>query len=136
MGASVHQRLSPSDAWELAYKESVTREPWDQVSYLLDHLGPRFTTASLGVTDARTVKRWRDERAEPRDRTAAARLQLLFRIVYAIVETYGRPSVAAGFLRSANPQLDDEAPMLLLADSDPVEVQRPLLAAVRAFLEG
>jgi hypothetical protein len=60
----------------------------------------------------------------------------LFRIVHAIVGVYGQASVAAGFLRSANPQLDDEAPLIVLADGDPIEVQKPLLAALRAFLEG
>jgi len=46
------------------------------------------------------------------------------------------PAVATAFLRSANPQLDDTSPLLLLRAGDPDEVQKPLLAATRAFLEG
>jgi uncharacterized protein (DUF2384 family) len=124
------------EAWERAYKEAATTPAWHHASWLLDTIGPRFTAASIGVRDARTVRRWRDEQIEPRDHDEQARLQLLFRIVYAITLVYGRASVATGFLRSANPQLDDEAPLMLLA-SEPIEaVQRRLLAAARAFLEG
>jgi hypothetical protein len=56
--------------------------------------------------------------------------------VYAITLVYGRASVATSFLRSANPQLDDEAPLVLLASEPVDQVQRRLLAATRAFLEG
>lgn len=124
------------EAWERAYKEALTTPAWQHAEWLLESIGPRFTAASIGVRDARTVRRWRDERAEPRDHQEQARLQLLFRIVYAITLVYGRASVATSFLRSANPQLDDQAPLVLLA-REPVEaIQRPLLAATRAFLEG
>jgi hypothetical protein len=135
MALRVEQRLSSSDAWEQAFKHSVTAPASEQVGYLLDHIGPRFTAASLGISDARTLRRWRDEQAEPRDHVEALRLQLLFRMVYAIVSVYGKGTIAAGFLRSANPQLDDEAPLIILADGGP-ETQKPLLAALRAFLEG
>lgn len=136
MALGIAGRLAASDAWELAYKESVTAQPWEQVGFLLEHLGPRFTAAALGVSDARTLRRWRDEQLTPRDHDEQARLALLFRIVHAVVGVYGQASVAASFLRSANPQLDDEAPLVMLADGDPLEVQKPVLAALRAFLEG
>jgi hypothetical protein len=124
------------EAWDRAYKETLTTPAWQHAQWLLDAIGPRFTAASIGVSDARTVRRWRDERLEPRDQQELARLQLLFRIVYAITLVYGRASVAAAFLRSANPQLDDEAPLVLLANGSVDTVQRRLLAATRAFLEG
>jgi hypothetical protein len=128
--------LTADEAWERAYKQAVTLPAWEQVGWLLDAIGPRFTAAAVGVRDARTVKRWRDERIEPRDHSEHARLQLLFRITYAVVAVYGVGSVAAGFLRSANPQLDDEAPLAVLAGGDPEQTQKPILAATRAFLEG
>lgn len=129
-------RLTADDAWERAYKESLTTPAWDQAAWLLETIGPRFTAAGVGVTDARTVRRWRDERAEPRDHAEHGRLQLLFRIAHAITLVYGTGSVTTSFLRSANPQLDDQAPLVLLASADPDESQRALLAATRAFLEG
>lgn len=124
------------EAWERAYKEAAINPAWQQVEWLLEAIGPRFTAAGVGVRDARTIRRWRDERIEPRDHEERARLQLLFRISYAITLAYGRGSVATSFLRSANPQLDDEAPLVLLAQHPADAVQRPLLAATRAFLEG
>lgn len=136
-GASDTEVLVPAEeAWDRAYKQALTTPAWEQAEWLLESIGPRFTAASIGVRDARTVRRWRDEQLEPRDHEEQARLQLLYRLVYAITLVYGRASVATGFLRAANPQLDDQAPLVLLA-SEPVEVgQRRLLAATRAFLEG
>jgi hypothetical protein len=124
-----------ADAWERAFKASVTTGVAEQAGWLLEHLGPRFTAAGVGVTDARTVRRWRDEGIQPRDHAEEGRLRLLFRIGQAIHLAYG-DRVAASFLRSANPQLDDEAPLVMLASNDPDEVQKPLLASLRAFLEG
>ena len=136
-GANGAEVLVPAEeAWERAYKEALTTPLWEQAEWLLETIGPRFTAASIGVRDARTVRRWRDERLEPRDHEEQARLQLLFRIVYAITLVYGRASVVTGFLRSANPQLDDQAPLVLLASEPAEAVQRQLLAATRAFLEG
>lgn len=82
------------------------------------------------------MRRWSTGGSEPRDYAEAHRLDVLFRIAYAITLVYGRASVAASFLRSANPQLDDQAPLVVLATSDPLKVEPRLLAATRAFLEG
>ena len=129
-------RSSADDAWQAAYKESLTAPLWQQTTELLELIGPRFTTAGVGLRDARTVRRWRDEQVEPRDHAEAQRLRLLYRLVKTITGVYAGGSVAAGWLRSANPQLDDEAPLVLLATHDPDEVQQQLLGAVRSFLEG
>jgi hypothetical protein len=123
------------DAWDRAYKASVTTTPAEQARWLLEHLGARFAAAGIGVSDARTIRRWRDDGVEPRDHAEAGRLRLLYRIGQAIHPVYG-DQVAASFLRSANPQLDDEAPLVVMATSDPDEAQKLVLAAVRAFLEG
>lgn len=129
-------RLTADDSWEQAYKAALTTPLWQQAGELLATVGPRFTAAAIGVRDARTVRRWRDEQADPRDHIEAARLRLLYRMVRAIDGVYGGGSVAAGFLRSANPQLDDVAPLVLLSGGDPDVTQAPLLAATRALLEG
>jgi hypothetical protein len=128
--------LSADDAWDQAYKEAITADVPHQVSWLLDTIGARFTAAAVGLGDARTLRRWRDGSTAPRDHLEQDRLQLLYRIARAITLVYDRPSVAASFLRSANPQLDDQAPLMLLAGGDTAEVQRQLLSATRAFLEG
>lgn len=128
--------LTADDAWEQAYKAALTTTASEQARWLLATIGPRFTAAAVGVRDARTVRRWRDEQVEPRDRQEQGRLALLYRITRAVTGVYPGGAVAAGFLRSANPQLDDQAPLVLLAQGNPDVVQRPLLAAARAFLEG
>lgn len=131
----LHTATNVENAWEAAYKDSLKLDPWDQAAYLLDTIGARLTTVGVGLDDARTVRRWREESVPPREHDVAARLSILYRIARAVASVYG-PSVATGFLRSANPQLDDASPLLVLREGNPDEVQRSLLAAARAFLEG
>jgi hypothetical protein len=132
---AAHPASRVDDAWEAAYKEALTLPAWKQAAWLLETIGARFTTAAVGLADARTVRRWRDDQLEPREHDVTARLAILFRLMRAVTDVYS-PAVAAAFLRSANPQLDDASPLLTLRDGDPDVVQRPLLAAARAFLEG
>jgi hypothetical protein len=134
--ASSFHRLTAEESWEQAYRASSKLPLSEQAGRLLQVIGPRFTAAGVGVRDARAVRRWRDQGVDPRDYAEQQRLRLLFRIVEAISGVYGGGSVAAGFLRSANPQLDDQAPIVLLGTGDPDKVQQELLAATRAFLEG
>ncbi len=131
----LHPASRVDDAWEAAYKDALVLPAWAQTAYLLDTIGARFTTAALGLQDARTVRRWRDEQIAPREHDVAGRLTILYRLTRCIADVY-TPAVATALLRSANPQLDDTSPLMLLRDGDPEEVQRPLLAAARAFLEG
>jgi hypothetical protein len=66
------------------------------------------------LKDARTVRNWVERQAEPREHDVVSRLAVLFRVVRAVESVY-TPAVAAAFLRSSNPQLDDEAPLVVLA---------------------
>jgi hypothetical protein len=131
----LHPGSRVEDAWEAAYKEALTLEPWEQARFLTSTIGSRFTTAGLGLKSARVVRRWIEEGSAPREHDVTARLNVLFRVTRAIAEIYS-PTVATAFWRSANPQLDDESPIVVLADGAPSDVQRPILAAARAFLEG
>jgi hypothetical protein len=136
MSASViHTASAIDNAWEAAYKDSLVVPAWDQAAYLLDSIGPRFTTAAVGLQDARTVRRWREEEMAPREHDVAGRLAILYRLTRVVADVYS-PAVATAFLRSANPELDDNSPLLVLREGDPDDVQKPLLAATRAFLEG
>lgn len=133
--AVLHPTSRVDDAWEAAYKDSLVLPAWEQTRYLLDAIGARFTTAALGLQDARTVRRWRDDRVAPREHDVAGRLVILYRVTRSISDVY-TPAVATAFLRSANPQLEDTSPLMLLRDGDPDDVQKAVLAAARAFLEG
>ncbi|OBI49784.1 hypothetical protein A5707_16340 [Mycobacterium kyorinense] len=133
--AVVHPSSAVAHAWEAAYKESVLTPAWEQARHLIGSVGVRYTTAALGLRDARTVRNWVERRAEPREHDVASRLAVLFRVVKAIESIYS-PTVAAAFLRSSNPQLDDEAPLVVLATQPVDEGEQAVLAAARAFLEG
>jgi hypothetical protein len=67
--------------------------------------------------------------------TSSADSPCLFRVVRAIESVYS-PMVAAAFLRSSNPQLDDEAPLAVLATHPVGKAEQAVLATARAFLEG
>ncbi|MEX2557570.1 MAG: XRE family transcriptional regulator [Actinomycetota bacterium] len=121
--------------WEEAHKSSVTEPVRAKAGYLLETIGPRIAAAALGLSDARQLKRWAAEDLEPREHDVATRLDALYWIVRAIVGCYSA-AVAARFLRSANPQLADEAPLVALASAeDPAGVRR-VIVSTRAFLEG
>lgn len=120
---------------ESAYKDSVVLPTHEVAQYLLEHLGERITTVGVGLADARQVRSWSRDIANPHpDREQ--RLRLLYRAARCVIEAYS-DHTAQAWLRSANPQLDDAPPLLVIADSDDqTTAQRPVVAAVRAFLEG
>lgn len=119
---------------EDAYKASLMTAAPEQAAFLLDTIGARVTAAALGLTDARPLYRWRDGGA-PKEHSVVDRLRILFRIAHEIRRAYG-DRVLSAFLRSANPQLGDRSPLVVLADGNPDEVEAELLGATRAFLEG
>lgn len=122
--------------WGEAHKASVTESVRVKAAYLLETVGPRIAAAALGLADARQMKRWAlEEELEPREHDVAARLDALYWVVRAIAGCYS-PAVAARFLRSANPQLDDDAPLVALASAEDPEGIRRVIVSTRAFLEG
>lgn len=134
-GAVLHPSSAVADAWEAAYKQSLVTSGWEQARHLIEAVGVRYTTAALGLKDARTVRAWVEKHAEPREHDVVSRLTVLYRVVKAIESVYSS-TVAAAFLRSSNPQLGDEAPLVVLATRPVNEGERLVLAAARAFLEG
>jgi hypothetical protein len=122
-------------AWETAHKESMTTSTGAKAGYLLEAIGPRLGAGALGLADARQLKRWANEDDEPRELLVAQRLDALYWIVRAIEAVYSR-AVAARFLRSSNPQLADDAPLIVLGTATDGDGIRRALTATRAFLEG
>jgi hypothetical protein len=123
--------------WSDAHQESVKLAVPEKASYLLETIGPRLAAAALGLSDARQIKRWStsEDDIEPREQLVAQRLDALYWIVRAVATVYST-AVAARFIRSSNPQLDDSAPLVALAESnEPSEITR-VVAATRAFIEG
>lgn len=121
--------------WEEAYKDSVTQPAATKAVYLLETIGPRIAAAAVGLADARQLKSWATKDLEPREHDVAERLDALYWVVRAIVGCYSE-AVAARFLRSSNPQLDDDAPLVVLAAAKDSDEIRRVLTSTRAFLEG
>jgi hypothetical protein len=123
--------------WSQAHQESVKLSVPEKAAFLLSSVGPRLTAASLGLADARQVKRWArgEEDIEPREQIVSARLDALYWIVRVVTSVYSEP-VAARFVRSSNPQLHDDAPLSVLADAEDERAITRVVAAARAFLEG
>jgi hypothetical protein len=90
--------------------------------------------AALGLADAHPLYRWRRRMILPKERAVEDRLWILHRVAHMLNQAYGS-RVAAAFLRSSNPHLDDEVPLVVPADGDPQVVEARLVAAARAFLE-
>ena len=117
-----------------AYRKSTTLPHAELAAYVLENVPAQLATAAVGLRDARTVRAWAEGR-EIKENEAAHKLQVLFRVVYALVETYGR-HVAAAFLRGSSPSLGDRAPLAVLATSPAAEAEPSILSALRALLEG
>lgn len=97
------------------------------VGSLQDVVGQRLVAVIAGVSDAKAVGKWvRGERSPHPD--AEQRLRHAFQIVQLLLERESAETVRA-WLVGMNPDLDDRAPALVLAE-DPVRV----LQAARAFL--
>lgn len=120
-------------ALDAAYKGSVHLPTPEKAAFVQRVLGSRLAAAALGLKDTRTLQSWAGGGAI-RGRTDEHRLQLLYQATAAIEAVYS-PAVAAAFLRGMNRELGDRAPMLVIADEDPADVQARVIDAVEALLE-
>jgi len=127
--------MSATEAEDAAYKQSLHTSITDQTRFLLETIGPRVTAASLGLADARPLKLWLTGDVGPKSAVVGERLRVVFRVVYSIAGMYSG-ATAATFLRSANPQLDDQSPLMLLREKPIEEVEAQIISATRALLEG
>jgi RNA polymerase sigma factor (sigma-70 family) len=98
-------------------------------SYLQNALGPRLTALSVGVSDAREIVSWASGDLQP-DADIAQRLHNVYAIVQLLLQVETPQAVRAWFL-GMNPELDDRAPALMLADEPEVvaEAARNFAAA-------
>lgn len=109
----------------------------EQVDHLLITVGPRITAAGAGLRDGRQLPAWR-RGDEPREVVRRERVASMAEVTVAITAEYSA-AVAASFLRSSQPALDDRSPLMMIReatlDSLP-EVMGQVRGAVRAFLKG
>jgi len=110
----------------------------DIVEYLLVTIGPRLTAVGAGLRDARQLLVWQ-RGDKPRQLMSDPRLRVIAEFALAVMARH-ESEVAANFLRSSQPTLDDDSPLLLIAGANSEEeltvVQKRVRAAVRAFIAG
>lgn len=86
----------------------------EMAAYLQDALGSRLTALIVGVSDARMLDDWARGAARP-DANAERRLRDAFRITTLLLQEES-PQAVRGWFLGMNPELDDRAPALVLAD--------------------
>ena len=74
-------QMPVSEAWERAHKDVVNDPAAEKATYLLESIGPRITSAALGLADARQLKRWAAEDVEPREHAVGLRLDAVYWVV-------------------------------------------------------
>jgi hypothetical protein len=83
----------------------------------------------VGSKDPKAVGKWARAEREPHP-DVGERMRAVYQVAEYLLQAESRPTVRAWFL-GMNPQLDDRAPALVIAER-PTEV----LQAARAFLAG
>lgn len=118
-------QLREGDVHAVATRTGVS----EVATYLQDLFGQKLTAVMAGVQDAKAVGEWaRGARAPHPEK--AQRLRAAFSVALLLMQVESRETVRAWFM-GMNPQLDDRAPALAIAE-EPVRV----LQAARAFLAG
>ena len=108
-------RRSRSESQTTPEPAEVPQPSMTEISrYLQDALGPRLTALSVGVSDAREIVSWASGELQP-DADIAQRLHNVYGIVQLLLQIETPQAVRAWFL-GMNPELDDRAPALTLAD--------------------
>lgn len=97
-------------------------------------LGSRLASASLGLDSTRNLLRWSCG-GPIRDADTEHRLQVLHYLVTALRLPFG-DAAAVAFMRACNPELQNEAPMHVLARNRPTLAEPRLLTAVEKLLSG
>lgn len=105
---------------------------YQKKDYLLDAIGARRTTASLGLTDAQPLKDWTGESVPPG--ISDVKVRALYDVVHEIEETFS-VDTAAGFLERRNTLLNGRAPLLVLANGEPEEAARDIRMAANYLLQ-
>lgn len=126
------QYQKTGDPLEDAFSASTKANDQQRSEIVLEILGPRIAAAAVGLTDARQLRAWAKGDSHPKGATED-RLRILTRIALAVKDVFGA-NTAAGFVRGANPGLDDKSIAQVLSTSSPDEVERQLVGVTRNFL--
>lgn len=118
---------SASPASARAHHESVTESITSVTEFLVDLLGTRMT-ARLACVDPSSISRWKSG-GVPKDE-AEQRLRAAHQVAVLLLSADDIHTVRAWFI-GMNPQLDDDAPIDVIASGN----VKAVLAAARSFVD-
>jgi hypothetical protein len=112
---------------QAAYGLATRLELPKLVRSLQDVLGQRLVAVIAGVSDAKAVGKWARGERSPHPE-AERRLRHAYHVTQLLLQSESSETLRAWFI-GMNPDLDDQAPVLLLADNP-----QAVLGAARNFL--
>ena len=115
---------------EQAHRQATKAPMNDVAHYLQDLLSRRLVAYIADVKDAKTVSRWANGEADPREESEK-RLRTAYEITHLLVE-FDSPRVVKAWFIGLNPQLGDMSPAEAIHGGQLKEA----LVAARAFMAG
>jgi|tagenome__1003787_1003787.scaffolds.fasta_scaffold20837428_2 hypothetical protein len=110
------ERTGPNDPEAMTRQHLTESDSGQLLGYLLDRLGGRVTTASLGLTNAQPLKEWAAEGKKPENsQLLDHKVRVLFQVTYPLALTYS-VNTASAWLAQRSIYLDGEEPLSVLAD--------------------
>lgn len=102
---------------------------------LLTTIGPRLTCVCLGLIDAHKLAFYRDGTdAMPSD--IQERLEVTRRFTETFVDSGNTPATAAAYMRGSWPDLNDDAPCMVIRNGGPKDWERLLKIAELVARDG
>jgi hypothetical protein len=114
-----------------AHEDSVRFTPDEIVTALRGILGARLVAYIGHVTSTRPVSEWAAGTRKPSEETID-RLRTAY-FVAALLREHEGPATVQSWFKGMNPQLNDQAPALLLREKPLNEVGPEVTAAARSF---
>jgi hypothetical protein len=118
---------APASPEVLAYEAMARATSAEMARFLQELAGQRMTALMVGIKNPKTVGLWARGPREPQGKTLQ-HLRDAYHIAYLLRECVP-PQVVQNWLMGMNPDLDDDAPALHIADRP-----QDVLRAARAFV--
>ncbi|MBT2370232.1 XRE family transcriptional regulator [Streptomyces sp. ISL-10] len=115
---------------ERAHAATVRMSIADIARFLQDNLGQRLTARITNISDPRQIGKWASGETKPRQ-DAEDRLRAALQ-VFQLIQDAESLYTARAWLIGMNPQLEDEAPLVVIADGR----YRDVMVAARAYVDG
>jgi hypothetical protein len=105
----------------------------DKLRWCLENLGQKLTTVAVNSDelDARTVRVWADGTVPM---LASPKVSILYDAAKRVSDVYGE-ATARAFLRSSNPEADDQSLLMIIAQTDAELASEIVNGAVSVFLD-